>query len=254
MKTEYSYDHQGRMLEETVSISMDESYTSGKMYDKAGNVRFETDRNGNRTEYTYDRWNRKLSKSWTVNGEKQTEYYTYDKRGNVVKTTDRFGSTTESLYDVWGRVVGIRDAYGKLTQKREYNLDGVQTKLYLLQEGGEYSVTAYTYDKMNRLIKTEYPEGNATETGYDALGMVVWEKDGRGNTVSYTRDLLGRVTNVTNALGQVTEYTYDTEGNKLSAKDGKGNTWRWEYDEQNRVAREIDPGGISGRELCIGEV
>ena len=133
-----------------------------------------------------------------------------------------------------------------------HNLDGVQTKLYLLQDGGEYSVTVYTYDKVNRLVKTVYPEGNTEETGYDALGMVVWEKDGRGNTVSYTRDLLGRVTNVTNALGQVTEYTYDTEGNKLSAKDGKGNTWRWEYDAENRVAREIDPGGITGNSYVAG--
>lgn len=124
--------------------------------------------------------------------------------------------------------------------------------------------TRYTYDGLNRVVRTNYPDGSHTSTIYDAAGRVTGETDANGNTTTYEYDAagrrtsrtdqngrttqyeydaLGRLTRVTDTLDGVTTYTYDEAGNKLTQTDAEGRTTKWTYDSQGRVLSRTLPVG-----------
>ena len=117
--TEYGYDKVGN----TVSVTKDGTVIakSGvrrciscgktidglgnagtKQYDGVGNVLVSTDREGNATQYTYDK-NYNLLK--TTDAEGGVSSSAYDALGRVVSETDENGSATTYTYDKNGNVL-----------------------------------------------------------------------------------------------------------------------------------------------------
>src|SRR5205823_8919675 len=97
--------------------------------------------------------------------------------------------------------------------------------------------TTYSYDDLNRIVLTIYPDGfNETRT-YDGLGNMLSRKDPNGKLVTYSYDNLNRLGNITYPDSTKVAYTYDKQGNMLSLSY-KGNTATFYYDSRNRETNE----------------
>jgi len=240
------YDNQSRPVSITVRDGEGNTLQSKiNKYDSLGNLRFETDSNGNETETTFDALNKPLTKSIEVDGTVKTTSYKYDANGNLTETTNWIGNKSINIYDAINRLVGVVDSYGVITEKLFYNEDNLQTKS-VDALGRE---TVYGYDLNGRKVSKKDGEGNLSKTEYDLEGNVIAETDGLGNKTRFDYDALDRLTTVTNALGEKTTYTYDAAGNLLSQTDGKGNTTTFEYNVVNKVVLKADPvnGGESAK-------
>jgi YD repeat-containing protein len=90
----YTYDNESRMLTKKVQkLDGSEAREESIKCDKAGNLRFKTDANGNTTELTYDSMNRVKTSTIKVKNVNNIEIthtttYTYDKSGNKTIETD----------------------------------------------------------------------------------------------------------------------------------------------------------------------
>ena len=239
----YTYDNLGRQTSHTRQKHGESGRINTSVkYDPNGNVRFETDGNGNTTEKTYDSMSRLETIKTTVSGILQTTTYSYDKTGNLVKETDWRNNSYTNTYDSLNRLIEKRDPHGKIIEKLEYNHNHAQIKSY----DALGNLTQYEYDRNNRLIKTIDPELNETTQTYDHFGNVATQTDGRGNTTNFYFDEMNRLEKVVNAKGEETKYTYDLNGNKLTQEDGKGHITTYEYNCANLLVRRIDHGGRIG--------
>ena len=81
-----------------------------KQYDGVGNVLVSTDREGNATQYTYDK-NYNLLK--TTDAEGGVSSSAYDALGRVVSATDENGNATTYTYDKNGNVLTETDALSR---------------------------------------------------------------------------------------------------------------------------------------------
>ncbi|EKK59048.1 RHS Repeat family protein, partial [Escherichia coli 10.0833] len=68
--------------------------------------------------------------------------------------------------------------------------------------------TRYEYNAAGDLTAVITPDGNRSETQYDAWGKAVSTTQG-GLTRSMEYDLAGRITTLTNENGSRSEFTYD---------------------------------------------
>ncbi len=83
------------------------------------------------------------------------------------------------------------------------------------------STTNYAYNASGELISTTPPTNTgtqlgATSFGYNALGQVTSEKDGRGDTTGYQWNGEGQIAKVTYQDGSYAQLNYDADGNLLS--------------------------------------
>ena len=124
----------------------------------------------------------------------------------------------------------------------------------IMMRDPEGNVTAFTYDKDNRLIKTTYANGTSTETTYNALGWKTSTTDQEGLTTNYVYDASGDlIATILPAVpdpqnGDATtrpEYqdTYDAYGNLLSETDPLGNVTKYSYDAYSQETSETLPDG-----------
>ena len=115
----------------------------------------------------------------------------------------------------------------------------------------------YTYDKLNRITRVQYPKGVDETFTYDALsqrtsvtdaiGTVTYQYDAVGRltgvtypgnkTVSYEYDMAGRRTEMTNPDGGVTHYAYDLASGLTSITDPQNFTTRYTYDTAKRLTQ-----------------
>ena len=97
--------------------------------------------------------------------------------------------------------------------------------------------TTYSYDDLNRLALTMFPDGFNETRGYDSIGNMINKKDPNGKTIAYGYDALNRLTNVTYPDSTKATYTYDKNGNRLSLSY-LGNSATFAYDPSNRETSE----------------
>jgi len=132
-------------------------------YDPNGNLTHQTDVTGKITEYHYDLADN-IHEVWD-NSKKIAEYeYNAD---NTIKCLKNGNLYTEYTYDADRNLTGLKTLLGTDTiVDNQYTYNGNGDRLEKYQK---YGTTKYSYDKMRRLAKVEYPD--ATETlFYDNAG------------------------------------------------------------------------------------
>lgn len=235
--------------------------TSAKSrFDKAGNLRYQIDGNGNVTEYQYDSLNRKIRVLKTTKSADNTvtaheTQYAYDGNGNTVEEKTlktkggvTFTATVTSTYDGLNRVLTVTDGEGAVAKTLAY--DRAHRQISSIDALG--NETRYEYDRSGNLTKTLQPgETGApaiTETKlYDGLGRIFSAVDGAGGANTYKYDpISGKIRSVTNGMGEETLCAYDVMGNLVSQTDPNGNTQLFEYNSRNLLLRRIDAGGRTG--------
>jgi RHS repeat-associated protein len=118
---------------------------------------------------------------------------------------------------------------------------------------GQESMTKFTYDYRNRVVKTVLPQTNQKNKiltyGYNGLNHITSETISDGNetyAIIHQYDGLGRKTQTINPNGHITRYLYDEAGNLIKEVDGRYASQSVEeapgklytYDKRDRLIEE----------------
>ena len=103
--------------------------------------------------------------------------------------------------------------------------------------------TTYTYDSLNRMTRTDYPDGTFVRTVYDVTGQVDFMEDHRGMT-DYTYDVRDRLQRIDYPNGTCVEYGYDITGNRIRLTTPNQQVI-YTYDELNRLETVTDASGVA---------
>jgi RHS repeat-associated protein len=125
--------------------------TSEYLYNAFGELIYQKDANGNEFEMTYNALSRLTQKKNLANN--QIETYEYNNSGNGLNQLKKSIS------------------FDGVQQQFNYNKYGQPTQL-IMNISGQVFTTAYTYDNLNRLVKTTYPGGYAVSNEYDDFGFI----------------------------------------------------------------------------------
>ena len=121
-------------------------------------------------------------------------------------------------YDNRGQLISVKDTQGRETQY-EYNAAGDPTAIIA-------------------------PDGNRSETQYDAWGKAVSTAQG-GLTRSMEYDAAGRVISLTNENGSHTEFSWDVLDRLIQQRGFDGRTQRYRYDLTGKLTQSEDEGLIT---------
>ncbi|HLG15061.1 MAG TPA: PKD domain-containing protein, partial [Blastocatellia bacterium] len=256
--TTFTYDDHDNKLSETNALGKTTSFT----YDAKDNLASETDPLGNTTRFTYN----DLRQVLTVTDPKgAVTTNVYDFRGNLTSTRDALGNTTSFTYNSLGLRETMTDALGRVTRygyDGNGNLAGESDALghvmsYAYDATGnrisqtttrtapgsviETLVTTFEYDRQNRLTKTIYADGTATQTVYNSIGQQAATIDQLGRMTSFTYDSMGRLTSTAYPDTTTESSTYDAEGRRLTSTDRAGRVTSFEYDVLGRLKKTTYP-------------
>ena len=169
---------------------------------------------GRETIYTYDVYNRQISRE--RNG--IISYTEYDKLGFPYKSYSKFEGETLSSIDV------------------SYDKNGYPVS-YIDQDG--LSKT-YERDEFGRIAKEIFPDSTEVGYEYDVVGKLSKVIDQNGHEIKFVWNKYGLDYRRT-AVGQITQNVYDQYGrlSKVDSKLEKGSTDRsfsYQYDELDRLS------------------
>jgi RHS repeat-associated protein len=179
-----------------------------------------TDAAGQTTTYTYNAAGQVLTVTTPERAgitETRVTTYTYDPNGRLQTVTGpASGATTTYAYDALGRVQSVTDPDGH--------------------------TVSYQYDAFDRVTRVNYPDGTYEETVYERLDAVR-HRDRLGRWSETRYDALRRVVYQRDPAGRVVQQEWCDCGSLDALVDPNGNRTRWERDVQGRVVKEIRPDG-----------
>ncbi len=247
--TTYEYNTANKLVRKTdqggrLGTPGSYAYADGKSetytYYQDGSLKTKTDRNGKRTDYTYDIHGRMLSQAIGDN----TVSYTYDNNGNQLTMTDSTGTTVREY-----------DDFDRVTSKTVPNIGKSNYTYDTIENDGCWSetttdpkgnATVKVYDKTGRLWKVTAGGKTTTYDYYDnGSRKSVTYPDGSKETYTYYKDNLNKTLENKKADGSTLEsysYTYDSAHNQTSKTDAKGVT-SYIYDSLNRLQKVTEPSG-----------
>ena len=110
-------------------------------------------------------------------------------------------------------------------------------------QSNDGTITAYSYDVLNRLTGISYPDGTGEAFTYDVLSRINTAVN-ETSTVTYSYNNRGRVSSVTDVWGYKIDYGYDYAGNKETVNVSSNQTTLYEmnygYDNMNRPTSQTD--------------
>ncbi|MFT3771415.1 MAG: RHS repeat-associated core domain-containing protein [Minicystis sp.] len=204
--TRYGYDAAGRETQRTSAFGKPEAVSRSCVYLSGTNLTSDCTDRGERTSFTHDDYNRRVSTA--VQPSTATllaEGTAFDTARRVHATTDPYGRRTFYLHDINDRV--IREVQEMVPGALTPPASQAQREAYLLG--------------LPRVLS-----GNAAylviEAAYDAAGQVLSYTDGRGVTATFAYDGQGRQIRQIEAAGTPaqarTEYDYDPQGNLVQVR------------------------------------
>ena len=247
------------------------AYEIQKIRDPQGNIKCETDPEGQTThrqfnaygslleehgpnleyykEYIYDWLQRPVQEILHCNdGIDLTTIRKYDMEGHLKEIKDPYGFKTTFTYDEQGRLSEIihppirtENGWVRPAEQKDYNFLGHLTS----ETNAKGSVTLYAPNDAGLPLKISYPDGTSEEFCYSIYGEVLEKRQSNGSKVIYAYDDLSRLKS---------EEIYDQKGNLLkkstkkysglllsSETDGEGLKTSYVYDYAGRVS-EIHQG------------
>ncbi len=221
--TFYIYDSEGKNLVRTVQpLNGTDIYTEGSNknnfaietyeyysdseseqlgYKTYGLMKFFTDAEGNRYEYTYDQYGNKAGVKDPETG--KTKKYEYNYAGWNTAEISAEGNRTENIYDKNGKiekqkldgVVVNRTVYDLLGRKiielDGNNYDSSDDDLENHDYTGEHGYR-YTYNSNGTLRSMLDPEKHLTQYEYDIYGNIIKEIKKNGSIYTYEYDVMNR--------------------------------------------------------------
>jgi RHS repeat-associated protein len=238
------YDAAAEILNEqrAYGTSSQQNYST-YAYTPNGQHDWAEDAKGNRTDYTYDGFDRLTQinfPSTTVGAHAPSssdyEHYGYDENGNRTSLRLRSGETINYSIDALNRVYfktfpsasggtyyafdlqghSLDARFGSLTGLGVHNdFDGFgrHNSTTSISASGSLQLS-YLYDEDGNRTRVTYPDSNYVQYTYDGLDRLDQVREngassGPGLLADYSYDMLGRRTNVARGNGTMTTYYYD---------------------------------------------
>ncbi|MCE9623828.1 MAG: DUF6531 domain-containing protein [Actinomycetia bacterium] len=225
--------------------------TETRVFDAVGNLRFNTDRRGNTTEYQYDSLNRatkQIDPPATIGATPGVSTVAFGDTGLTMATTTPQGVVTNFTYDKLGRTrtvvehVTDNGVVQNLTTSNDY--DGAGKLISTTDPAG--AVTTAVYSRTGQLLKSTDPLGYVTSYVYDTAGRTIKTVSPSGVYQTTTYDLAGRATGTATftAAGVSTlsaSATYDKVNNLLTNTDAAGTVTSYTYDASNTLLSVTQP-------------
>ncbi|TMC51661.1 MAG: RHS repeat protein, partial [Chloroflexi bacterium] len=257
--TTQNFDSRWRLSSQIDTVGGN-SYSLQYFYEDAGqNLTGVVDRNGNRTDYTYDDRGNVLTKTdpQVPPAPRYVTQYQYDTKSNLTQVTDARAFVTTNTYDpatnlklsMTQQITKAPDTFA--TTKWEYGdaaNPGLPTKIISPRgntsrqttmvdpdgyaSGGIPSEHTWTtvYDENDRVTEVRDPLSHSTFTSYDGAANRKTATDKNGNVTTYSYDGAPRLTSVTQKPDPVNNPTlvYTTS----VVRDGNGNATSVSQDKQ----------------------
>jgi RHS repeat-associated protein len=249
IRTDYTFDPQGRLRWSVVSASGGEtlaSQTNSVFYDAAGKQAATIDSANRTNSFTYDAGGNLIQ---TLYPDGTVSRTTYDEQNRVLYSQERVrpdgnGTTapaTLNLYDVYGRSVRVERRAGVVLTLQSAALGthfqgktgATALMLVVSNPGTVVSFTRTAYDYLGRVKYTVDARGAVTESGYDAAGRRTTNRVWTSYTVPTTNVNAAISPSGTNYIDTV--FGYDANGNQVWVCDGSGRWTTNYYDGANRL-------------------
>lgn len=257
------YDDAGQVTSEqrAYATALQQNYAS-YAYTPNGRADWVEDANGNRTNYTYDGFDRlerlefpQVSVGAHAANASDYEQYGYDANDNRVSKRLRSGETIGYQYDALNRL-NVKDLPGSGDMTYAYDNFGLNVSSQIT--GG--AAVSNTFDGFGRLVDTTSTvAGSALQLSflYDAAGnrtRVTWPD---GTYVQYTYDGLNRMDEVrengaTSGPGLLADYAYDSLDRRTQVSRGNATTTGLSYDGSSRVSTLTQDLASTSRDLSFG--
>jgi RHS repeat-associated protein len=254
----FTYDARDNRLTETDPLG----HTQAHSYDARDNVLTRTDPLGHTTSFTYSSTNQVLTQTDSRGG---VTRFGYDSRDNVVSETDPAGAVTRHTYDRSGNRTSTTDASGRWTfaydasgQVAQTSTPVGQTRTVVRDPNGNPLIetrlsaasaqpvtTQFTYDALNRRIRTIDAIGAEQAVTYTATGEVAAETDAAGGVTSFTYDEQDRLVLTVHPDGAVERAAYDAEGRIIRSTDRNSRETTFVYDALGRQVSLTYPDGAT---------
>jgi len=237
VRTNYTYDHRGRLETVTEDKDGDLERTTIYTYDDNSNIKTITDPEGGLTQYIYNSQNQ-LDSSRDAAG--YITRYKYDPNGNLECIARGL------IPDQWPQF-GIQDPDSR---KIEYYYDNLDRVYKIIQDSD-----CITFDQ-SPTTWIQYVDGfNGDGEGSDN-NLIYKVTDPTGNNTFYHYNDLERLTTIVKKVGDQntnpegdaddasTSYLYDPVGNLKQLTGPEGETIEYWYDAANRLTfKVLDPQG-----------
>jgi RHS repeat-associated protein len=265
------FDPRWRLLSQSDTVNLVPYVLEYKYEDAYSNLTATIDRNGNRTDYTYDARGNVLTKTdpQVPPAPRYVTTYVYDAKNNLTQLTDARNFVTTNTYDpttnvklsTTQQITSGPATYA--TTKWEYGdgaNPGLPTKI-ISPRGNTTGTPNYTYsqtlsyDAQGNLTQRIDADTYKTTFGYDGLSRQTTMVDPDGyfpivdpshHTWTTVYDENDRVTQTTDPLSHSTLTSYDGAGDRLTVTDRDGNVTTYAYDGAARllnVKQKPDPVG-----------
>ena len=230
----YKYEYQNKTdNEKLLTITNPLGYAVKFEYDVWGNLKKQTDANGNSINQTWSHQGRLKKLQSTYGGFYIYEYdncgnlkksgeentagvsTTYNADGSIKTQTDEFGNTTTFMYDKAGRIICHKKNPSFASIWYEYDFLGRVTKQITGASADETSAIYYaTIEYSSNDRNTTVTEGGKYKTNceYDAFGNLIKQTDGNGNQTRYEYDCKNQLVAAYDAYNNKTEYEYNALG------------------------------------------
>ena len=242
--TKTLYDSASQVTQAQSAVGTAAQINIGQSFTGNGQQASLTDGKGNRTDYSYDGFDRLARTAYpstTVAGSSSTsdfEALTYDVNGNVTQRRLRDGQLINYTLDALDRVT-LKDvpntAYYELDVNYSYDL---LSRVTFQGSSVQRSVTL-TYDALGRTT-SETGAFSTNSRLYDLGGRLTRLHYGDGFYVNYDYLVTGEVSAIgengaTSGAGVLATYAYGPLGERLSLTRGNGTVTRYAYDPLLRL-------------------
>jgi RHS repeat-associated protein len=164
--------------------------------------------------------------------------YTYNTNQQLSTTTLPNGLVTSNIYGS-DNLLATQIDINFDTNTYTYTND-----LVLTHTDTRGLATTNTWDNLNRLVSTFFPDGTYISNQYTFLDLTA-TKDRLGNWTHFAYDVMRRNTGITNALGNATVYYYCTCGSLEAIVDAANSTNQFSYDNQGNLTVTFYADGYS---------
>jgi RHS repeat-associated protein len=253
----YDYDDYGHLLKSTDPLGRSTSYvyaantidllevrqsTGSTTYDVVARYTYNsqhlpltvTDAAGQVTTFTY---NSAGQRSTVTNPKGEVTSYFYNPTGNPALA--RNAASTGYLVAIDGPLPGTGD-----TTMLAYDSTG-RTQTLTDPEG--YALT-FTYDNLDRPLRTTYPDGTFEETAYNKLD-VASVRDREARVTSHIYNTIRQRIQTTDPLSRVTAFEWCKCGAMKKLTDPAGRVTLWKHDAGARLTAKVYPDGSETKYL-----
>jgi RHS repeat-associated protein len=181
--------------------------------------------------FTWNAQHRPLS---STDAAGKTTSYTWNARGQLRTTTNPLNETTSFAYNAQGYLVTIDPPLAGTSDRIRFTYDEKGRVASRAQWGYRLS---YSYDDLNRLTRTTFPDGTYEEITYEKLDMVSF-RDRLGRISQFSWDANRQLISETDPLTRKILYEWCTCGQLVKLTGPKGNVTQWHHDLQGRVTQK----------------